>query len=80
MMTTMSDQIAENEVTPAARMGKAIVRGVIIGVPLAIVFLTISVLLITDLDLGGSLVTALLPGVLLGGFAGGFTGLPLTMD
>jgi hypothetical protein len=80
MMTTMSDQIVENEVTPAARMGKAIVRGVIIGVPLAIVFLTISVLLITDLDLGGSLVTALLPGVLLGGFAGGFTGLTLTMD
>lgn len=80
MMTTMSDQIAENEITPAARMGKAIVRGVIIGIPLAIVFLTISVLLITDLDLGGSLVTALLPGVLLGGFTGGFTGLTLTMD
>ena len=80
MMTTMSEQIAENETTPDARMGKAIVRGVIIGVPSAIVFLTISVLLITDLDLGGSFVTALLPGVLLGGFAGGFTGLTLTMD
>ncbi len=80
MMTTMSEQTAENEITPAARMGKAISKGAVIALPLAIVFLTISVWLITDLDLGDSFVTALLPGVLLGGFAGGFTGLALTMD
>jgi len=76
----MSEQVAENEVTPAARMGKAIVRGVVIALPTAIVFLTISVWLITDLSLGTSFVTALLPGVLLGGFSGGFAGLALTMD
>ena len=80
MMTAMSEQTAENEITPDARMGKAIARGAMIGVPTAIVFLTISVWLITDLDLGASFITALLPGVLLGGFAGGFTGLTLTMD
>lgn len=80
MMTTMSEQTAEGEITPAARMGKAIVRGVVIALPSAIVFLTISVWLITDLGMGDSFITALLPGVLLGGFAGGFAGVALTMD
>lgn len=80
MMTAMSEQTAENEITPDARMGKAIARGAMIGLPLAIVFLTVSVWLITDLDLGDSFVTALLPGVLLGGFSGGFAGVTLTMD
>lgn len=80
MMTTMTEQTTENEITPAARMGKAIVRGVVIGLPSAIAFLTIAVWLITDLDLGHSFVTALLPGVLLGGFSGGFAGVALTMD
>jgi hypothetical protein len=79
MMTTMSEQVAENE-TSHPRMAKAIVKGAIIGLPTAIVFLTISVWLITDLELGEAFVTAILPGVLLGGFAGGFTGLTLTMD
>jgi hypothetical protein len=79
MMTTMSEQVVENEVSHP-RMARAIVKGAIIGLPTAIVFLTISVWLITDLDLGDAFVTAILPGVLLGGFAGGFTGLTLTMD
>lgn len=80
MMAIMSEPIAENEITHDARMGKAIARGAVIGMPSAIVFITISVWLITDLGLGSSFVTALLPGVLLGGFAGGFTGLTLTTD
>ena len=79
MMATMSEQIAENETSRDARMGKAIVRGVIIGVPSAIVFLTISVLLITDLYLCGSVVTARIPGVLRGCFAGWSPGFTLTL-
>ncbi len=80
MMAAMPEQTVDTEITPAARMGKAIVRGVKIGFPTAIVGLTLVVWLITDLDFGDSFATALLPGVLLGGFAGGFVGMARTMD
>jgi hypothetical protein len=79
MMTTMSEHAAEKEISQA-RMARMIVRGVVIGVPLAIVGLTFAVWLITDLDFGNSFATALLPGVLTGGFAGGFAGMAMTMD
>jgi hypothetical protein len=61
-------------------MGRAVLRGVAIGLPTAIVALTFVVWAITDLDLGDSFATALLPGVLLGGFAGGFAGVAMSMD
>lgn len=76
----MSEQAADNGVTPAARMGKAIARGIVIGVPASIVIMTLAVFLITDLSLSDSFATALLPGVLFGGFAGGFAGTAATMD
>ena len=60
-------------------MGRAIVRGVVIGLPVAIVGLTIGVWLITDNDLFDSFATAILPGVLLGAFGGGFAGMAATM-
>lgn len=63
-----------------ARMGKAILRGVAVGFPAAVVFLTGVVFVITDLDLADSFATALLPGILLGGFGGGFVGVASTMD
>jgi hypothetical protein len=50
------------------------------GIPTAIVALALVVWAITDLDLGDSITTALLPGVLLGAFAGGFAGMAMTMD
>ncbi len=76
----MSEAIDEGGVTPAARMGKAISRGVIIGIPACLVVLTLGVWLITDLDVFDSFAAAALPGVLLGGFAGGFAGTAMTMD
>ncbi|MGD2102562.1 MAG: hypothetical protein PVG83_10045 [Acidimicrobiia bacterium] len=79
-MSVMAEHTEEAEVTQAARMGRAIVRGVAIGFPSSIVFLTLAVWLITDLDLADSFATALLPGVLLGGFGGGFAGVAATMD
>lgn len=63
-----------------SRMGKAILRGLVVGFPAALIGLTLAVWLITDLDLADSFATALLPGILLGGFAGGFAGLAMTMD
>lgn len=62
------------------QMGKAVSRGVTLGCPAGIVFLTLAVWLITGQSLGQSFTTALLPGVLLGGFAGGFIGLTISMD
>jgi hypothetical protein len=51
-----------------------------IAFPVCLAGLTVAVWFITDLDWGDSFVTALLPGVLLGGFAGGFAGVAATMD
>ena len=68
-----------DDTTADSRMGKAVFRGVAFGVPTAIVLLTLAMWLITSQDLGDSFATALLPGVLLGGFAGGFVGLTRTM-
>jgi hypothetical protein len=62
------------------RMGKAVIRGISLGIPAAIAFLTLAVWLVTSMDFADSFATALLPGVLLGGFAGGFAGVALTMD
>lgn len=61
-------------------MGHAIMRGMMIGVPVVLVLLTIGIWLMTDNDLGDSLATALLPGTLLGTFGGGFAGMATTMD
>ena len=70
----------ENGQTPAARMGKAIKRGVLIGLPVGIVGLTLAVWLIADVDLAVAFATAILPGVLLGVFGGGFAGMAVAMD
>jgi hypothetical protein len=60
-------------------MGPAIVRGVLIGIPLMLVGLTIGIWAITDIGFFESLTTALLPGILLGAFGGGFAGMAITM-
>jgi hypothetical protein len=79
MMSPMADYSEELDAQRDARMGKAVARGVIIGFPVALIGLTIAIWLITDLDLVDSFTTALLPGILLGGFAGGFVGVARTM-
>ena len=79
-MLPMSEATSENGLTPAARMGKAIARGVVFGVPACLALITIGVWLITDLDIADSFAAAALPGVLLGGFAGGFAGMAMTME
>lgn len=62
------------------RFGKAILKGVLIGVPVVLVGLTIGIWLITDNDLFDSIATALLPGILLGVFGGGFAGMATAME
>lgn len=79
-MSSMAEHLENTDASRDARMGKAILKGVAIGFPAAVLFLTAVVFVITDLDVGDSFATALLPGILLGGFGGGFVGLAATMD
>lgn len=76
----MADHSDDPDAARDVRMGKAILRGVALGFPAAVLFLTAVIFVITDLDLGDSFATALLPGILLGGFGGGFVGVASTMD
>lgn len=76
----MTDHTTETEQSNDARMGKAILRGVVIGLPTGVIGLMVVVWLITDVDWGDAFATALLPGVLLGVFGGGFVGITATMD
>lgn len=76
----MSEQATDQEITPAARMGKAIIRWGGISIPLAIVFLTVVVYFLGNVPWNEAFTTALLPGILLGGFGGGFAGMAMTMD
>jgi hypothetical protein len=71
--------VAEHESTDTDPMGPAIIRGIIIGVPLTLVALTVGIWLITPLDIAEAALTALLPGILLGAFGGGFAGMAMTM-
>lgn len=80
MMSVMPEYSEEADARRGARMARAIARGVGIGFPVCLVGLTIAIWLITDLDIVDSFATALLPGILLGGFAGGFAGVASTMD
>lgn len=76
----MAEHTEEADVTRDRRMGRAIVRGIAIVFPICLIGLTLAIWLITDQDIFDSFATALLPGVLLGGFAGGFAGVAATMD
>lgn len=61
------------------RMGKAVAKGVIVGLPVAVIGLTLAVAGFTGQDLFDSFATAALPGTLLGVFFGGFVGMVRTM-
>ena len=61
-------------------MGRAIVRGILIGIPVVLIGITLMVWLITDNDIFDSIATAILPGILLGTFGGGFAGMAMTME
>jgi uncharacterized membrane protein YbhN (UPF0104 family) len=70
----------EREASPDGRMGRAIVRGILIGIPVVLIGITLMVWLITDNDIFDSMATAILPGILLGTFGGGFAGMAMTME
>jgi ABC-type Mn2+/Zn2+ transport system permease subunit len=61
------------------RMAKAVGRGVVLGLPIALIGLTLVVKLITGQDMADSFATSVLPGTLLGVFFGGFVGMVKNM-
>lgn len=62
------------------RMGQAITKGIAIATPVAIVVLAAAIWVITPNSIADSIGTAILPGVLIGVFFGGFVGVARTMD
>lgn len=80
MITPVVEHSEDQDAERSARMRRAIVLGVTIGVPVCIIGLTLAVWWLTDLDLMDSFVAAVLPGAGLGGFAGGFAGIAASMD
>ncbi len=69
-----------DEINHDLAFGMAILKGGLVGLPIMIVLITVGVWAITDQGWETSLVIALLPGVLFGGFGGGFAGMIRSMD
>ena len=63
-----------------SRMGKAITRGILTGIPVSVLLLAAAIWLLGGEEIGDALATSLLPGTLLGVFGGGFAGMALTME
>ncbi|HET7847036.1 MAG TPA: hypothetical protein VFL72_06045 [Acidimicrobiia bacterium] len=70
----------EEHESNSGNTAKSIASAVAIGLPVGIVGLTLAVWLITDLDIYDSFATAIMPGVLLGAFSGGFVGMTASMN
>jgi len=62
------------------RMMKSVVQGVLIGLPVIFIAMTLALWIFTDRDFAGALVTSILPGILTGVFFGGFAGMARSMD
>jgi hypothetical protein len=69
----------EEEFGLGTRMGRSLVKGILIGLPLAYVGLVAGLLLMTERDLAKSIETAVLPGLLIGVFFGGFFGMAIML-
>lgn len=76
----MAEMTDEDQARYESNMGQAIGKGILIGLPLAYVVITLALFVFTDRTLGSSAATAAIPGVLLGVFGGGFAGVAATMD
>jgi ABC-type Mn2+/Zn2+ transport system permease subunit len=79
----MSDHSTETDEAAAAheaRMVRAVVRDVMVALPLSLLAVFGALVIFTDKSIGDAIATSLLPGVLIGVFFGGFSGTARTMD
>jgi hypothetical protein len=72
--------VTAHEQDDDARLGRAVARGILFGLPIAYVLLVLGLWLLFDRDLTTALQTSALPGLLLGVFFGGFFGVTRATD
>lgn len=82
-MTTEHDADTHEDMEGAfqlgSRLGKAVIKGMLIALPISYVGLVLGLVLLTGRGFRNSLETAILPGLLIGVFFGGFFGMAITL-
>ncbi|MDF1596883.1 MAG: hypothetical protein P1T08_12465 [Acidimicrobiia bacterium] len=62
------------------RFGRAIATSIVVGTPLSIIFIVLSMWIFTDSDLTRAFSVGIWPGILTGVFGGGFVGVIIGSD
>lgn len=62
------------------RFGRAIATSIVVGTPLSIIFIVLSMWIFTDSDLTRAFSLGVWPGILTGVFGGGFVGVIIGSD
>lgn len=82
-MTTEHDTEIHEDMEGAfqlgSRLGKAVVKGALVALPIAYVGLVLGLMVLTARGFRNSLETAILPGLMIGVFFGGFAGMAITL-
>ena len=82
-MTTEHDTEIHSDMEGAfqlgSRLGKAVIKGMLVALPIAYVGLVLALMVMTDRGFQNALETAILPGLLIGVFFGGFFGMAVTL-
>ena len=73
-MTTEAQEKPRHGEVDEEKFGRAIAMSIVVGTPVAIIFIVLAMWIFTDADLGKAFVMGIWPGVLTGVFGGGFVG------
>ena len=73
-MTTETQETPRHAEVDEKKFGRAIATSVVVGTPVAIIFIVLAMWIFTDADLGKAFATGIWPGILTGAFGGGFIG------
>ena len=73
-MTAEAHETKRHGEVDEKKFGRAIAMSIVVGAPLAILFIVISMWVFTDADLAKAFSIGIWPGILTGAFGGGFVG------
>lgn len=73
MTTETHEEIRHGEVDEK-KFGRAVAMSILVGTPLAIIFIVMSMWIFTDANLSRAFTVGIWPGILTGVFGGGFVG------
>ena len=73
-MTTETHDAQHHGEVDEKKFGRAIATSIMVGTPVAIIFIVLAMWIFTDSDLGRAFSIGIWPGVLTGVFGGGFVG------